>query len=139
MSGHNHHIHDESCGCSSCDSAPEAGSIRVESQTHDGAVVVSGALTVFGQYASARAALESELVSLGKAVTARGGIIGHIKASAAVTAFEMFSLTDTDVSVKQAPMPEVRLNVTVIVFAVPEEPVQRLVRQALETIGESYG
>lgn len=131
---HNHAAHG---GCSGCASAQsEAGVIRVEHRMHDEAVVVSGGLTVVAEYAVVRFILEKQLERIAREVTARGGIVGHIKASAACTETEMFSVTDTDVSVKKSPEQEIKLNVASIVFAVPPEEVEALVHSALEAVLE---
>jgi hypothetical protein len=130
---HHEHIHTENCGC-----APKTqealGAIHVESHLHDQARVISGSLTLFADYGVFRASLSKQLEGLAKAVQACGGIVGHIKASAETKQTEMFSVTDTAVSVKTAPGQEIRITLAAIVFAVDPEEAETLVISALKAV-----
>ena len=136
-----HHIHDENCGCGEhghvCDHGePEYGAVKIERRRHDEAVVISGSLAVRGDYAALRAVLEDQMSRMAEEITALGGIIGHIKASCAVTSVEMYSITDENagLAVKTPPEQEVRINLAAIVFAIPEEEAEKLVAAALRKV-----
>jgi hypothetical protein len=108
--------------------------VRVGCLLHEEAVVVSGDLTVMAaEYEPIRAELDRQLTAVANAVTAAGGVIGHIKASASVTSVEMFSVTDADNKMaKKSPGLTVSIRVAAIVFAVAPDMAEQTVRNALE-------
>lgn len=110
------------------------GEIRVERHMHDEACVISGSLLLFTEYDKLRTALMEQLEMLAGDVQKRGGIVGHIKASCEASAVEMFSITDTDVSVKKAPGQRIKLNLAAIVFAIEPEKAEVLVKAALNAV-----
>ena len=153
LHGHEHahgHIHDEHCSCGQDHSGhehdesgrciieahEEPGTVNVECRLHDEARVISGRLTVTGSYDGVRKALTARLETVARAVAEYGGIIGHIKASCQVSAVEMFSITDADaeVTVKKAPEQEIKINMAAIVFLIPPDDAEELVRQALTAV-----
>jgi microsomal dipeptidase-like Zn-dependent dipeptidase len=67
-------------------------------------------------------------------IAEKGGIIGHIKASAEVKNVEMFSVTDVDVMIKTAPEQEINIILAAIVFFVSEEEAEELGRKAFKKI-----
>lgn len=132
--GHDHHAHDEHGNCI-LEDAP--GVVHVECRLHDEARVISGRLTITGSYDKVKAAVSSALERVAKAVQEHDGIVGHIKASCEVKTVQMFSVTDTDVSVKTAPDQEIKINLAAIVFLIDPEEAEDLVRLALEVIRDS--
>lgn len=132
--GHDHHAHDEH-GNYILEDAP--GVVHVECRLHDEARVISGRLTITGSYDKVKAAVSSALERVAKAVQEHDGIVGHIKASCEVKTVQMFSVTDTDVSVKTAPDQEIKINLAAIVFLIDPEEAEDLVRLALEVIRDS--
>ena len=132
---HEHHHHDEHCDCGCHDHEEEKlpGVAYTKVRLHDDAKVVSGSLTVFGDYEKVRAGLNRGLTDFAAAVTEKGGIIGHIKASAEVKNVEMFSVTDVDVMIKTAPEQEINIILAAIVFFVTEEEAEELGKKALES------
>lgn len=117
----------------------EYGAVRVERRRHDEAVVISGSLALYGEYGAVRPVLEREISGIAEKITALGGIIGHVKASCAVTATEMYSVTDAGAGlmVKKPPQREIKISLVAIVFAVPEEEAEQLVYGALEKVLEA--
>ena len=136
---HHEHHHDENCDCGCHDHDHHhheeeklPGVAYTKVRLHDDAKVVSGSLTVFGDYEKVREGLNRGLTEFAAAVTEKGGIIGHIKASAEVKNVEMFSVTDVDVMIKTAPEQEINIILAAIVFFVTEEEAETLGKKALE-------
>ena len=123
---HDHHEHDHHEYHSH-----EGEAFWVEHQLHDGAVVVSGGLSLTAEYEAVRALLKDELEALARTIQERGGIVGHIKVSAETKAVEMFSVTDLDVMVKHTPGQDITLTLAAIVFQVDVEDLEALVRSLL--------
>ena len=135
--GHDHkhdhgHIHSEDCGCGENTAHP--GEITVGHTFHDEAVIVSGAVLLYGRYDDIRAALKERLEAVSDFVSGHGGIVGHIKASASVTTVEMFSTTGDAAMIKKSPEQEIKINVVAIVFAIAPEEIDKKVFDALEDI-----
>ena len=138
---HEHH-HDEHCDCGCHDHHDHEhhheeeklpGVAYTKVKLHDDAKVVSGSLTVFGEYEKVRAGLEKGLAEFAAKVNEKGGVVGHIKASAEIKNVEMFSVTDVDVMIKTAPEREVNIILAAIVFFVTEEEAEKWGREALES------
>lgn len=137
--GHDHHAqheHDENGNCL-LEDHDTAGGIHVECHLHDEARVISGRLTVTGNYETVKAALTAKLGHIARAVHEMGGIVGHIKASCEVTAVDMFSVTDTEVSVKKAPEQTMKINLAAIIFLMSPEDAEALVTHALTAVRDS--
>ena len=130
--GHDH-AHGENCGCGE-EQAPGPGVITIGHTFHDEAIIVSGAVLLFGRYANIKEAIKERLEAVSEFVSAQGGIVGHIKASASVATVEMFSTTGDAAMVKESPEQEIRINMVAIVFAVPPKEVEQKVFDALEAI-----
>ena len=131
------HIHGEDCGCEEHNhtaASPIYGEAHVECNIVDDARVISGGIALFGDYRKIKPALDAQLHLLSAAIQHRGGIVGHIKASATVKSVDMFSVTDLDVTVKTAQAQEVDIILTAIVFAIEPDDAGMLVRQALEAL-----
>lgn len=147
--GHDHaheYEHDASCSCGhdhsacgGCGMEEAPGIVHVEHHIHDDARVISGRLTVYGTYDPVKKAVASALERIAKEVQASDGIVGHIKASCTVKTVDMFSVTDTDVTVKSAPEQEIKINLAAIVFLIDPEDAEDLVRLALETVRDRAG
>jgi hypothetical protein len=143
--GHDHaHGHDACCSCghdhganAGCGSDDAPGVIHTEYHIHDDARVVSGRLTVTGLYDKVKPAVSAALERVANTVQEHDGIVGHIKASCQVTTLDMFSVTDTEATVKTAPEQEIKINLAAIVFFVDPEEAEDLVRLALEMIRDS--
>ena len=136
-SEHNHTSGEKcNCGAQDCD-AP--GFVHTEYHLHGDAHVISGRLTIVACYDTLRAALSLKLEHIAKAIQEMGGIVGHIKAACTVTRVEMFSVTDVDITVKEAPEQEIKINLAAIVFLIKPEEAASLVTQALEAIRDGTG
>ena len=134
---HEHHHHDESCGCghdhhNHHEEEKLPGVVYTSVRLHDDAKVVSGSLNVIGDYEKVREGLNRGLTEFAAKINEKGGVIGHIKASAEVKNVEMFSVTDADVMIKTAPEQEINIILAAIVFFVSEEEAEALGRTALE-------
>ncbi|NLA85959.1 MAG: hypothetical protein GX847_01490 [Clostridiales bacterium] len=132
------HDHDENCGCG----APECdtpGVVYTEYNLHDEARVISGRLTVTGDYGAVKETISRELERLAEAVMEDGGIVGHIKVSCQVKTLELFSVTETTALVKTAPDQEIKIILAAIIFITDPEPAEALARKALEAISEAAG
>jgi hypothetical protein len=134
--GHDHshdHTHEHSHGEDAVTAA--VGEIAVETSFHDEAIIVSGTLTVMTESPDAlRDALASEIEKIAAAITADGGIIGHVKASVSATSVDMLSVTDVEVSIKRSPETEFKINLAAIVFAIDPEAAERYVTDALRAV-----
>jgi hypothetical protein len=103
INGHEHCFdHGESCGCG-MNGHDARGIVHTECRLHDEARVVSGRLILTCPYGPVKKAVAAQLELIAGAVREMGGIVGHIKASCRVKTVDMFSVTDTDASVKTAP------------------------------------
>ncbi len=139
--GHEHHHHDEECGCGHDhhhhheeeETPAPVGEIRTKVRLHDDAKVISGSLRIVGDYNKVRAGLEKGLTEFAAAITEKGGVVGHIKASCEVKSVEMFSVTDVDVMIKTAPEQEINIILAAIVFFVTPEEAEELARKALNS------
>ena len=131
------HEHDENCTCGISEEKNEA--FHVEVHLHDEALVISARLSLISDYDAVKTALASQLEALASAVQEQGGIVGHIKASCDVHIVEMFSLTDTETSVKRNGKQEIALNLAAIVFLIEPEVAEKLVRAALEKVLDTAG
>ena len=100
----------------------------------DAACVVSGKTTFEGEYAALRPRIAEALEAVAAEITAKGGIVGHIKAAAEVLNTEMFSVTDVKAMAKTAPTQEICLKMAAIVFAVDTETVEELVEKTLREL-----
>ena len=145
-----HHEHDEHCGCGCHDHDHEhehhhdhdhahvhgrdVDGIHIEHHIQDEACVVSGVMRLEGDYETLRPRVSEQLEAVAAAITAQGGIVGHVKAAAEVTRTEMFSVTDVKAMAKTAPTQTITVKMAAIVFAVEPEAVEALVEQALRTI-----
>lgn len=135
---HHHHDHEEctdpNCSCHEqhCETEKLPGIVYTQVKLHDDAKVVSGSLTLVGDYETIRRSLSEGLKEFAAAVTERGGLIGHIKASAKITGTEMFSVTETEVMIKPAPEQQIDIVLAAIVFFLSEEEAEQLARKALE-------
>ena len=108
--------------------------MHIEHHIQDAALVVSGVTHVSGDYAALRPALSAELEALAARIDALGGIVGHIKAAAAVTRTEMFSVTESTAAAKEAPAQEIEIKAAAIVFGVTPEDVEPLLEAALHRL-----
>ena len=135
---HHHHEHgecdDPDCSCHEHHHEEEKlpGVVYTQVKLHDDAKVVSGSLLLTGDYSAIREGLAEGLKEFADAVTAKGGIIGHIKASAEVSETEMFSVTEENVMIKTAPEKRVAIILAAIVFFISEQEAEELGRRALQ-------
>ncbi|MDR3277871.1 MAG: hypothetical protein LBT12_03780 [Oscillospiraceae bacterium] len=136
---HEHeHVHDESCGHDHNAFIAPMGEPVLETTRHDDAIIVSGALSLMcADPAAAQDALAAALSGVARAVSERDGLVGHIKASFSVTSVDMLSVTDAEATVKSAPEREVKINLAAIVFLIPPEAAEALVRGALDAVKKS--
>ncbi|MBQ8975254.1 MAG: hypothetical protein IJ072_05985 [Oscillospiraceae bacterium] len=110
------------------------GVVTVELNRHDEALVVSGAVNLMGQPGEVNSKLSGALEKAAARVNELGGIVGHIKASVDARKITMLSVTETEVMEKSAPESELRIIMTAIVFALPEEDAKALVEDALGSL-----
>lgn len=138
-----HHEHGEHCDCGCHDHdhhdhahvhGRDVDGIHIEHHIQDEACVVSGVMLLEGDYAALRPRMGAQLEAVAAAITAQGGIVGHVKAAAEVTNTEMFSVTDVKAMAKTAPTQTITIKMAAIVFAIEPEAVEALVEQALRTI-----
>ena len=108
--------------------------IHIEHHIQDEACVVSGVMTFCGRYEGMRERIAAKLEALAAEITARGGIVGHVKAAAEVAQTEMFSVTDVKAMIKTAPIPEITIKMAAIVFAISPEETEELVEAALREL-----
>ncbi|NMA25408.1 MAG: hypothetical protein GX936_07060 [Clostridiales bacterium] len=150
MNGHDHHHHEHNkdCSCGHDHTSDTHGGdggcvpedisvVYTEYHLHDEARVVSGRLTVTGEYGVVKEAVSHALKLCAKAIIEAGGIVGHIKASCQVKTIEVFSVTESDVSVKAAPQQEIRIILAAIVFLIDPEKAEELAHKALEAVRDS--
>ena len=143
---HHHHEHDAHCDCGCHDHdhdhehhhdhvhGRDVDGIHIEHHIQDEACVVSGVMRLEGDYAVLRPRVSAQLEAVAAAITAQGGIVGHVKAAAEVTNTEMFSVTDVKAMAKTAPTQTITVKMAAIVFAVEPEAAETLVEQALRAI-----
>ena len=142
---HHHHDHGADCDCGCHDHDHEhhhhehvhgrdVDGIHIEHHIQDEACVVSGVMRLEGDYETLRPRVSDQLEAVAAAITAQGGIVGHVKAAAEVTNTEMFSVTDVKAMAKTAPTQTITVKMAAIVFAVEPEAVEALVEQALRAI-----
>ena len=112
----------------------DADGIHIEHHVQDEACVVSGVMQLCGSYDGMRERIAEKLEALAAEITARGGIVGHVKASAEVQQTEMFSVTDIKAMVKTAPTQEITVKMAAIVFAIEPEETEELVEHALREL-----
>ena len=96
--------------------------------------MVSGVMTFCGRYDGMRERIAAKLEALAAEITARGGIVGHVKAAAEVAQTEMFSVTDVKAMIKTAPTQEITVKMAAIVFAIEPEETEALVEAALREL-----
>lgn len=155
---HHHHHHDEQCCCGHDHEHEHEhehehhhdhdhehhhdhdheniryGYVAVELNRHDEALVVSGGLNIMGQPEEVNSKLSGALEKAAARVNELGGIVGHIKASVDARKITMLSVTESEVMEKSAPEAELRIIMTAIVFALPEEEAKALVENALGSL-----
>ena len=120
---HQGHQHDDH----NCEGEHVRESVRLEGHMHDGACVVSGQCVLHAEYGKVREKLKVSLEKLAAEVTTRGGVIGHIKAAAEIRSVEMFSVTESDVSVKCGDLQDVVVRFAAIIFYTELEETRKMV------------
>lgn len=99
-------------------------------------MVVSGKLdTVCRDAEAPRALLEGELANMAAALHRQGAVIGHVKSSCSVAQVDFLSVTDEVVSSRRAPLQDLQVRLTAIVFSISASDAEALVRGVLERIG----
>ena len=96
--------------------------------------MISGNCTVSGVYTDIAETLKQQLEGMAALINQRGGIIGHIKASAEIKTVDMYSVTDTEVMLKHAPDQEIHITVAAIVFAVDPEETETIVENIFKVL-----
>jgi len=107
------------------------GDISISHRMHDEAVVVSGSLTVRTGELDPCAVIAEDLESAAHEVNERGGVIGHIKATAALTSTSMISITDKKAMVKESPERKVLISLAAIMFMIDPPAAETIIKQAL--------
>ena len=110
------------------------GVIYIERNIHDGAIVISGTLTVVTGDSAINVTIAKELETAAHEITALGGIVGHIKASSVVTSTSMISITDEEAMIKDSPECIVKITLAAIVFLVEPEAASQIMRKALASV-----
>lgn len=131
---HNHrHEHGDhhDCTCEECNCETKKENFWVDGHLHDEATVVSGEGSLYAEYDRVSAVLETSLEDLAAAVTAKGGIVGHIKAAVEISSVEMFSVTDEFVSVKRTKEQNIVVQIAAIVFGIELEQMKTLVQSSI--------
>ena len=107
------------------------GHFLLESHIHDGAVVISGSVTVLSGATDIKVRIAEGLETAANEVTKRGGIVGHIKAAAVETSTSMISVTDEKAMVKDSPGKQVRITLSAIVFNIDPEAAESILGKSL--------
>lgn len=128
---HPHDHHGDTCSCGHHHGEAHCP-YHIHGHIHEGAAAVSGSLTLPGDVEAQ--AISRMLEGLGAQVRCRGGIIGHIKASAARRSTTLFSVTKDTATVTPCEGSSLDVSVTVIAFAVELETVESLLHDALEQL-----
>lgn len=115
-----HHSHDEK--------------YHIHADLHEGATVVSGSLTLTDNLDCVQEKISNMLEHIAALILESGGIIGHIKASAARRQNTLFSVTKQTVAVTPCDCETLELCVTVIAFSVTPDVVQSWLCDALEKL-----
>ena len=113
------------------------GVIYIERNIHDEAIVVSGTLTVITANTSFNSVIAKEFETAARDISELGGVVGHIKATSAVTMTSMISVTDEKAMVKESPECKVKLTLAAIVFLVDPEAASDIMRQTLARVRSS--
>lgn len=126
---HVHEAHREGCDCDSCSGQNWSGQSWVRGYMQDDAAVISAKFTLTADYDTVDAVLKTGLEELAASISDKGGIIGHIKATAEINSVEMFSLTNTEVSVRRSPEQDIVVRVAAIVFFIDLDEAKDLVER----------
>ena len=108
-----------------------SGVIGIKRSVQDGAVVISGTLSVDCGGVDLNALVAAELEAAAREIGVRGGIVGHIKAGVEVTSNSMISVTDELACVKTAPYGKARITLAAIVFLIDPGEAEAIIRKAL--------
>jgi len=110
------------------------GAIYVERQIHDDAIVISGSLTVRFEAQDIRKLISEELEAAAREINGRDGVVGHIKASVAITSTSMISTTGENAMIKDSPMRRAKITLAAIVFLIDPADAESIVKTALTKI-----
>ena len=114
-----------------------SGSIYIDRQMHDSAIVVSASLFVESKSGDLCACISGELEAAAREVKEQGGIIGHLKASVSTTSTCMISITDVDAMAKDSPLRRARITLAAIMFLLDPEVAENIIRKALVRVRAS--
>lgn len=136
--GHNHHHeHDENCTCEHCHFEHHGITFHLSMDLHDGAVVASAKGMLHAEHSLLQQTLKQALKQLADAITAEGGIIGHIKSAVEFHGVEAYSITLDTVNVETTDKLQIQLILNAIVFCVETERLEELIKECLATIAET--
>jgi len=126
--GHHHHEESRRAGEKAKDTP---GIICVERNIHDGAVVISGTLTLEYDKADIKAWIAGELEKAAAAVKEREGLVGHIKAAVTTTTTDVVSVTDEQATATESQRKLARIALAAIVFLIEPKEAENIIRKAL--------
>lgn len=112
------------------------GQLILNVQNRESAVVVSVKYHTRGNQENFSEHLKEKMEMLAEQIERMGGMVGHIKASVESRQVEMFSLTEYKADRKTAESVKLVLILNVIVFAIEDQVVERMVRKMLEELNE---
>lgn len=113
---------------------PGRGSGGLTVREHGGALVLQTAWESRGDEAAARAKLADAMLEIGNRVNESGGLIGHIKAAfTGPVRGAMLSMTDDRVNDTPFFLDTLRVELTVIVYAVGRAALTGIVKEAVRT------
>ena len=110
------------------------GSIYIERQIHDDAIVISGSLDIGSDIVDLNTKIAERLDAAALQINGRGGIVGHIKASVSTTSTCMVSVTEEKAMVKESPLRRVRITLAAILFLIDPADAENIIRNALEAL-----
>jgi hypothetical protein len=110
------------------------GVICIERHMHDEAIVISGSLIADYDSSDISVRVEKELELASGEITAKGGIVGHIKASLTVSATSMISVTEDKAMTKESPRKRAQITLAAIVFNIDPGIAEDIIRKALAAI-----
>lgn len=132
--GHVHQHSEENAKKQNSKTTQLFGNCWINSQDHDGAIVISAGCSIRGDHEIISSVIVSQLKDLAVFVQERSGVVGHMKASLETNVVKMFSITDFDVMTKQATEQEIDINLAVIVFSVEIEDMKQAVLRMLDLL-----
>ena len=110
------------------------GVVRIGSQIHDDAIVISGSLSMRFIDLDIYAVVSEALEAAARDISMSGGIVGHIKASVTTTSITIISTTGDNAMSKESPVHNARIIIAAIVFQIDPQEAQNKLKKSLKGI-----